>query len=1055
MSSAIKSTMSSSHTVGVGGDAGQQQQQRFLLQLAGQEDEVDLVLLDHCYAKPWSAHPDASNAKPLKMLFMTKFQRGQNAEQHVSGDMQVDVVNPSFQSAPIYDPVKARSVMNECERHVNFARMEEKPGDWEDTVTRTGWTLQQNKLFNKVIKILQSDRLSRLAYEGHNNEPIMRRLSVDKTAKRFRQAMGSVGWDTKLTQWLHGVLVDHLSLSFLSAYLDILQTLKSKIPSLIEKMIALSTTGGRANATTAEALNLLLKRPWDPVSSVMSQHKPKKLPGNPLLLIAPSGPTHITAANSKRNKFWNTQMSNQGKVIPVTLHTVNGGSGVGIAQCLEHMIGAVRTKVLELKSHFSNRPIVLLGWNIGALVACHVSLVESVTAVVCLGFPFNGINGPRGDVDDPLLDSRTPTLFVIGQHSTTCSIDDIEDLREKMKSENSLIVVGGADDQLRVSRTKKKQEGITQSVVDRCIQDEIADFLGGVLTQSAGSSADVPEFVTENDVRKKKKRKVSRDLSLEMRSDTSSPTLHRVGTPSTPGESLQSLPGTPLSPKPKARSRTVSHSSAASTEPRSPLKVSPEDMVKGKRAAVKRKRSKSPVNTSTPVVPTKRKAQRSLSSSSDFSTATSGSIPMSPARGSVELAGLLTGQRPLTTENANGQGQKLTSGGGASQSIPLTVSTHIANQSGIGKALSPISLSSAVGLHSSGIPSSSSSSSLSSASTLPDTLTTLAAYARQRSPLKSIAGIPFHMTTASTTVTQIQQLLTSGTKVTQEQTDASALRTIASIPSVSSKLTLNQLSAYSKQKSSSNLASPDHEKVQAIQRLQYHDFPLTTAAISSSTGTVAFTQAKILSTPSIELKKLNPGSEGGTTHLSLTKSLLASSASSTSSTLVTLSGGSRQVGNSTPSSGITTVSSLRQPVGTSQSGLASTFSKDISKPVTHLVISTETLGKVSSLMETSKPITKEAGHAVTTVIPSQLPVSGFHSIASTLQQTSTPSPNRTTSPASTNTLVRSSSGSSSSKPSNKAPSTAIVSYSTTSKPVLTSIAATRTRRIKTPKQYDL
>ena len=73
------------------------------------------------------------------------------------------------------------------------------------------------------------------------------------------------------------------------------------------------------------------------------------------------------------------------------------------------------------------------------------------------------------DADDPLLDSRTPTMFVIGQNSTTCSIDDMEDLREKMKAENSLLVVGGADDNIRVSRSKKKEEGVTQVMVDKKI----------------------------------------------------------------------------------------------------------------------------------------------------------------------------------------------------------------------------------------------------------------------------------------------------------------------------------------------------------------------------------------------------------------------------------------------------------------------------------------------------------------------------------------------------------------------------------------------------------
>lgn len=45
----------------------------------------------------------------------------------------------------------------------------------------------------------------------------------------------------------------------------------------------------------------------------------------------------------------------------------------------------------------------------------------------------------------------------------------MEDLRERMRVETGLIVVGGADDYLRISKKKKRAEGITQSVVDRFI----------------------------------------------------------------------------------------------------------------------------------------------------------------------------------------------------------------------------------------------------------------------------------------------------------------------------------------------------------------------------------------------------------------------------------------------------------------------------------------------------------------------------------------------------------------------------------------------------------
>ena len=37
------------------------------------EREVSIMLLDHCYTKPWSAHPHASNARPAKFLFMDRY----------------------------------------------------------------------------------------------------------------------------------------------------------------------------------------------------------------------------------------------------------------------------------------------------------------------------------------------------------------------------------------------------------------------------------------------------------------------------------------------------------------------------------------------------------------------------------------------------------------------------------------------------------------------------------------------------------------------------------------------------------------------------------------------------------------------------------------------------------------------------------------------------------------------------------------------------------------------------------------------------------------------
>ncbi|XP_037787969.1 KAT8 regulatory NSL complex subunit 3-like isoform X2 [Penaeus monodon] len=454
--------------------------------------------MDHAYARPWNWRPEASHARPRKMLFMTKSSR-QNRSSH-SYDEIIDVDSEPSPPPPLpYDLNKAQQVMSECERHVVFARLdqikaevphqekevpEEEEEDWEEKIPKIGWTEPQMALFNKVVQILDSDRLARLSLKDSDNEPVKRRAQVDKTAAKFRQALARVNWDSKLTQWLHSILLQYLSLPYLAAYLDILQTLKSKIPTLVDKMVALSSTHRGASV---EALNLLLKRPWDPAVPSLNQHKPRKLEGSAIIIQVPSGPPSSIPQAPRRIRFFNAQLHHMAKTVPVMITPESNDAST----VLEQILSEVRARVVECKSQYPNSPIVLLGWGIGAVIACHVSMLEMVTANICLGFPVTGATGKRGEADDPLLDIRTPTLFIIGEKASNVSVDDMEDIRMRLRVETGLVVVGGADSHLRLSCQKRHMEGVTQSMVDRCIVDEIGDFLSHLLSESSGSSSSI------------------------------------------------------------------------------------------------------------------------------------------------------------------------------------------------------------------------------------------------------------------------------------------------------------------------------------------------------------------------------------------------------------------------------------------------------------------------------------------------------------------------------------------------------------------------------------
>lgn len=309
--------------------------------------------------------------------------------------------------------------------------------------------------------------MARLAFvDNKKQQVIQRRITIDKSADRWRHALTAVAWDTILVQWIHTTLMEFLPTSYLTAYLDIMQALKYKLPSLVDKMIF-----WRPGNVNQDLLAPILKRPWQPALN----NKYRKLPGNTLLVVIPSLPKGPTQPSRVQKLF--TLFTTMAPMLPIQLNVNNvAAQKQNLQSIAEQLVSITRIKINELKAENPDRRLILVGMNCTSALALQVALVEQVSGVICFGFSYNTVHGVRGQPDDNILDVTAPTLFVIGQNAARSSEEEIETFRERFSAPTSLVVVGSADDYLRVSKTKRKLEGVTQEMVDNIIVDEMADF---------------------------------------------------------------------------------------------------------------------------------------------------------------------------------------------------------------------------------------------------------------------------------------------------------------------------------------------------------------------------------------------------------------------------------------------------------------------------------------------------------------------------------------------------------------------------------------------------
>lgn len=503
---------------------------------------------EHNYARPWFKKFNASQKYPsrvTKFLYLNNFPRHflskypyafstTNYDGIIDVGSVEDLKNPVTKVNGQQDSLMRMDIddLNQDENSLSEQENNDDNSSKEEPILDTSmWTQQMDRLYYKIVQILQQYYLTKLVYENLPNGSIRMVNLMENTSLQLRHSFANIaGWDNELLIWLHRLFITKLPSHehLISIYHEVMQYLSKRLPSLIEKFYSTNNTFPSSIATTPATS--AATTPVHPASgcgtstgsvsgertvhrtrhsSVSQQHQqapntlpleddpaakfvldsakstPRRLASNPLILLVPGGPSIPSQPTSARMEYWKILLSSMGQLINVNIPY---RPEQGATEILQVIKASVHDKIRDLRKKKFNelRPLVLVGFNQGAMIAVHCALENpgQVSSIICLGFPVTSINGFRGDLDDPMLDMNIPILFVIGQMASTATLDSLERLRESMtRSDTGSVVVGGANDKLIVCYKKKLYDAITQYHVDKSIADEIYEFVNSINMQ--------------------------------------------------------------------------------------------------------------------------------------------------------------------------------------------------------------------------------------------------------------------------------------------------------------------------------------------------------------------------------------------------------------------------------------------------------------------------------------------------------------------------------------------------------------------------------------------
>merc|ERR1711892_1031271 len=473
--------------------------------------EVSPFEAEHCYALH-SSLAECSEKRDEKEQICMDTKILLKGEIKPESDDELDVDGIETPPKPCYNPTKVKQSFEEIERHarrichgneISPSQLEPSEADaikLADLVERVRTKLQEQsdsrkmertgerlKLFDPTFDMLNELYLVTRTIKDARYEALKRRIAVDKSATKLRRLFSAVGYKSPNIQWLHEQLTMVLPWYMLALYLDVICSLRSKIPNLMNQ--SLEPLLSKGDSRVARALAYTTRKPWDPITAshmnVLKNRLGQSSAGlmgkahQPIICYVPTRSIMPRQAPQlKRLRFWNAQLSSFGKIQNISYQHIPAEGELG--DNVEKMVNATRIQVQEMHKRNPLKPIILIGWDSAALISLLVSVQEPkcITAVCCLGLPLISLRGQLAELPEP----KCPLFVAMGSEAANTDVKWFEEERDQFKVESALVVVEGGDSLLRVKSETQLEIGLTQSMIDKHVIDEMWEFLYKIIS---------------------------------------------------------------------------------------------------------------------------------------------------------------------------------------------------------------------------------------------------------------------------------------------------------------------------------------------------------------------------------------------------------------------------------------------------------------------------------------------------------------------------------------------------------------------------------------------